>query len=300
MERGAKQMSIEKLKQVQEALKELVPDPQCDFGPAYEGAKQRQKQAITSLRTLIEQMEKQEPVAYQLRHPNVNFGNWYTVDMDRHRRATKDFERRELVVSGAAPPAAPVQGAEGWTERELELIDGMIQVQLDHAQRCDSIANRTMAEKQKGWDMERVALLQKIKATPPAAPVQEPLGYVCVHANGKISAWLGPCDQEFRANRDALGDKLYPFFNTTPPAAPVQEPNEADELLVNLGLDPQTYRTDGGAINYLKVKAAMRHPAEYPVKREHITDGNPCWCNPETDYVDPETGIAVIVHKEPQ
>jgi hypothetical protein len=49
------------------------------------------------------------------------------------------------------------------TERELELIDGMIEVQLDHAKRCDSIANRTMAEKQKGWDMERVALLQKLK-----------------------------------------------------------------------------------------------------------------------------------------
>lgn len=55
-------------------------------------------------------------------------------------------------------------------------------------------------------------------------------------------------------------------------AAPVQESSEADELLVNLGLDPQAYRTDGGAINYLKVKAAMRHPAEYPVKREHILD----------------------------
>jgi hypothetical protein len=51
----------------------------------------------------------------------------------------------------------------GLTERELELIDGMIEVQLDHAARCDSIANRTMAEKQKGWDMERVALLQKLK-----------------------------------------------------------------------------------------------------------------------------------------
>jgi len=35
-------------------------------------------------------------------------------------------------------------------------------------------------------------------------------------------------------------------------------------------------------------------------KREHITDGSPCWCNPETDYIDPETGAAVIVHKEPQ
>ena len=49
------------------------------------------------------------------------------------------------------------------TARELELIDGMIEVQLDHAKRCDSIANRTMAEKQKGWDLERVALLKKLK-----------------------------------------------------------------------------------------------------------------------------------------
>ena len=49
------------------------------------------------------------------------------------------------------------------TAREIELIDGMIKVQLDHAKQCDSIANRTMADKQKGWDMERVALLQKLK-----------------------------------------------------------------------------------------------------------------------------------------
>lgn len=50
------------------------------------------------------------------------------------------------------------------TPREIELIDGMIAVQLDHAMRCDTIANRAMADKQKGWDMERVALLQKFKA----------------------------------------------------------------------------------------------------------------------------------------
>lgn len=50
------------------------------------------------------------------------------------------------------------------TPREIELIDGMIAVQLDHAMRCDAIANRAMADKQKGWDMERVALLQKFKA----------------------------------------------------------------------------------------------------------------------------------------
>ena len=49
------------------------------------------------------------------------------------------------------------------TEREIELIDGMIEVQLNHAQRCDNVMNRPMAEKQKGWDMERVELLRKIK-----------------------------------------------------------------------------------------------------------------------------------------
>jgi len=54
-----------------------------------------------------------------------------------------------------------------WTDRELELIDGMIEVQLRHAAQCDAIANRAMAEKQKGWDMERVALLRKIKSISP-------------------------------------------------------------------------------------------------------------------------------------
>ena len=39
---------------------------------------------------------------------------------------------------------------------------------------------------------------------------------------------------------------------------------EADELLRCLGLDPQTYRTNGGAINRMKVKAALSHPDEYP------------------------------------
>jgi hypothetical protein len=63
----------------------------------------------------------------------------------------------------AQPEPEPV----AWTDRELELIDGMIEVQLHHAAQCDAIANRTMAEKQKGWDMERVALLRKIRNSPP-------------------------------------------------------------------------------------------------------------------------------------
>ena len=70
------------------------------------------------------------------------------------------------------------QGPVAWTDRELELIDGMIEVQLHHAAQCDGIANRTMAEKQKSWDMERVALLHKIKSSPPRRePEQEPVAY---------------------------------------------------------------------------------------------------------------------------
>lgn len=54
------------------------------------------------------------------------------------------------------------------TEREIELLDGMIEVQLNHAERCQDIIDRpggnvNMATKQKGWDMERVELLRKIK-----------------------------------------------------------------------------------------------------------------------------------------
>jgi hypothetical protein len=48
------------------------------------------------------------------------------------------------------------------TDREIELLDGMIRSELNHAERCDALRNRAMAEKQKGFDMERVELLKKI------------------------------------------------------------------------------------------------------------------------------------------
>jgi len=50
------------------------------------------------------------------------------------------------------------------TEREKELLEGMIEVQAHHAARCDTIANRKMAEIQKRNDLERVKLLEKILA----------------------------------------------------------------------------------------------------------------------------------------
>ena len=56
-----------------------------------------------------------------------------------------------------------IKGMNALTEREIELLDQMIEAQLNHALQCDHIANRVMAEKQKGWDMERVELLRKLK-----------------------------------------------------------------------------------------------------------------------------------------
>ena len=73
-------------------------------------------------------------------------------------KLAEEWNRRTPHPTQAQAWAVPL------TDREIELIDGMIQVQLDHASRCDAIANRSMADKQKGWDMERVALLQKFKA----------------------------------------------------------------------------------------------------------------------------------------
>jgi hypothetical protein len=122
--------------------------------------------AIDKLRRYIKQARSapvQEPSYETL---------WHKVwpDAGSFVRASAD-DLRKFARSVATPPAqpAPVQEPVAWTAREIELIDGMIRVQMDHAERCDHIGNRTMAERQKGWDMERVALLQKVRATPPAA-----------------------------------------------------------------------------------------------------------------------------------
>lgn len=47
-------------------------------------------------------------------------------------------------------------------------------------------------------------------------------------------------------------------------AASKPEQSEADDLLMRLGLDPEQYRTDGGYINHMKVRAAILHPESYP------------------------------------
>jgi len=69
----------------------------------------------------------------------------------------------ELLPKEVDETAAPPKQWVGLTEREVELIDEMIETQLLHAERCDHMANSTMAQKQKAWDLERVELLRKLK-----------------------------------------------------------------------------------------------------------------------------------------
>jgi hypothetical protein len=75
-----------------------------------------------------------------------------------------------------------LETVEPLSEREIQLIDGMIEVQRNHADRCDNITNRAMAEKQKGWDMERVALLEKLKTSYSRETVERLLAELTVWA----------------------------------------------------------------------------------------------------------------------
>ena len=71
--------------------------------------------------------------------------------------------------------------------------------------------------------------------------------------------------------RERIAQVIRPV--TAQPAQPKQA-TEADDLLRALGLNPDAYRTDGGAINHLKVKAALTHPQEYLVQAVQEPDGH--------------------------
>jgi hypothetical protein len=122
--------------QALEALEKTHTQPGCEQWQA-------ERKASVALRAALTQPEQEVKGCDHCNHPL--------------------FAAIKCRVCGLVTEQEPV----AWTDRELQLIDGMIEVQLHHAAQCDGIANRTMAEKQKGWDMERVALLHKIKSISP-------------------------------------------------------------------------------------------------------------------------------------
>ena len=88
-------------------------------------------------------------------HPEPHIMQWSDLELAAVKRYAEQYALQAIALRSERVPM---------TERELELIDGMIAVQLDHAQRCDAIDNLVMGEKQKGWDMERVELLRRIRS----------------------------------------------------------------------------------------------------------------------------------------
>jgi hypothetical protein len=51
---------LEAAQHVLESLRELVADPQIDFGPAYEGAKNRQMEAIAIMEKIVRNLRSKK------------------------------------------------------------------------------------------------------------------------------------------------------------------------------------------------------------------------------------------------
>lgn len=99
---------------------------------------------------------------------------------------------------------------------------------------------------------------------------RKPIGYFCVYRNGQISGWLGPADPEFVAQREALGDKVYPFYGDEQPAeklVPVAEVIQLDgEKIIDASMEffdkhpigTKLYTAQPAEINKDKLRARLR------------------------------------------
>jgi len=93
----------EALRLALESLKELVVDPQCDFGPSYELQKERQKKAITAIKQALEQPEP-EPVA------------WLDADGDLYKKLpSDDWHPPHTPLYTSPPKRGPL--TDEWIER---------------------------------------------------------------------------------------------------------------------------------------------------------------------------------------
>lgn len=88
--------------------------------------------------------------------------SWVAWPHNGPYRVAQMVDAEQVAAAAAAERERWAGRVQPLTARELELLQGLIDRELRHAEQCDHIQNRTMAERQKGWDMERVALLRKL------------------------------------------------------------------------------------------------------------------------------------------
>jgi len=64
---------------------------------------------------------------------------------------------------------------------------------------------------------------------------------------------------------------------------------------------PSVELTEGGALRATATQSELSMTVTAVLNTAiAISHAEPGWCNPETTYKDPDTGVSVIVHKEPQ
>jgi hypothetical protein len=147
------------------------------------------------------------------------------------------------------------------------------------------------------WEIAITSIRQAIEQAQQAQPVAWQERQARRMRDGVVTEWTDwyPCRyrtiDEARAEAcDHIPYEWRPLYTAPPPRQPL-----TDEQIINKA-DRFDWSKDCAVHFARAIEAAhgIRH------KRQHITDGSTCWCNPETDYVDPKTGAAVVVHKEPQ
>jgi hypothetical protein len=85
---------------------------------------------------------------------------------------------------------------------------------------------------------------------------------------------------------------VFKIYKPTPPRGSIPDVRDA-EL-------PWVYDQDPSSGNVASMWVTPVKATPPAAQRQHVTDGNPCWCEPETSYTAPGTGVSVIVHREPQ
>ncbi len=142
------------------------------------------------------------------------------------------------------------------------------------------------------WKRDQVSLIEWIaKQVNPAAPAQEPVAIVSGYYGGQCV--ILPVNPSRIFNSGTA-------FYTTPPAAQRQWVGLTPREIYNLWEDSGVPFVDWDSFASITraIEAKLRNKNGW--RQQHVTDGNPCWCEPETRYTDPETGVSVIVHKDPQ
>jgi hypothetical protein len=119
--------------------------------------------------------------------------------------------------------------------------------------------------------------------------VQEPVAWVRLEAWQSGAEWPDDCFTGIPA------DGLTPLY-TTPTAAQRQWVGLTQKD-IDIAFDDTQ---EGGGFDEFARAIEAKLKEKNGLHRQHVIDGSPCWCEPETSYTDPETGASVVVHKEPQ